>query len=172
MALAAAILMGALLPGRVAAGEGFDPRVEAMLRRTLETNEPPTEQDQRVAERALRDWDLSEITMPDRNDRTRLLLQSIAEGRPVFGPLRDEAEELHRGYLTPEGRRERLRRGLYGPGSGVGAPAGDPGMRIPETSSAEYWFLLATCLAIMVGGLVVWGLTRARRQPDHRIYYS
>lgn len=178
LALVAAGLLGLLaVSGSPVArgGEIFDSRTRDMLRRA-QTGEKPTPEDQRLAARLLRDWDLSERTAPlNQPSHMRQLLHGIMSGEePRASHLRTEAGEMIRTYMTPDGYARRMRYGPYGkagrPAGGVGASAERGPPRTPDP--VQYWFLFAACLLIMFGGIVVWVLSRRRNRPDYRIYYS
>jgi len=148
----------------------FDPRVRDMLLRA-ELQEKPTFQDQRTAYRALRDWRLSEQRSRSGEREIPMLLEYISRGEAPPMQLRSTITDLKRRYLTREGRERRLREGIEGRMPGRPAVARNAELReLPD--SAEYWFLFITCLAIMIGGIVVWFMSRRRSRPDYRSYYS
>ncbi len=155
--------------------EVFDSRTREMLRRAS-SGEKPTPEDQRLAARMLRDWELSERTAPiNAPSHTRHLLQSIISGEEVRAPyLIHEARGLTARYMTPDGYAKRLRFGPYGPeGRAPGAFSGsEEGGPLETPDSTQHWFLFAACLLIMLGGIVIWVLGRRRNRPDYRAYYS
>jgi hypothetical protein len=159
----------ALAAPAAAGAERFDPRIREMLRR-VQLDEDPVFEDQRTAARALRDWKLSERTAPQADQRVRYLLEAVARGERAPPSLRPLAGELASEYLTEEGLARRLRAGPDGlPLRRRGAAAS--GAEAPP-ESAGGWFLFLACLAIFLGGLLVWGLGRRRGRPDYRAYYS
>jgi hypothetical protein len=169
-AAATLALLLLLCPLAARGREGFDPRVRELFRRAY-AGEKPTEEDQRLATRMLRDWELSERTAPlDEPPHIRYLLRSIVDGEPVRSPqLRTVAQEITRRYLTREGFSRRMKYGPYGAGRPGG---GDAAASFEPPDSSQDWFLFLACLVIMIGGIVIWFLGRRRNRPDYRIYYS
>jgi len=159
LALAAAAALPAF------AGDGLDPRIQEMFERALR-DEPPTPEDQRTAERALRDWRLSERTDPSGDRRTEALLRALAEGQRLPPELLDKAGELQRDYLTPEGRRRRAREAaaLAGrQGAGGDSPEGPP-------ERAGGWFLLGVAALVLIGGVAIAVVSGRRGRPDQRAW--
>ncbi len=170
LALPAALVLTLAAAG-ARGGERFDPAVRDMLLRAS-SGEEPTAGDRRTARRALRDWELSERYAAPGDRRVGRFLRDIADGRAPDPRFQALAGGLHRRYLTPEGRGRRLREGFGAGGVRHPAPRAAEAPEADPAQTAQYWFLFATCLAILVGGLVVWALGRKLRQPDQRIYYS
>ncbi len=169
-ALAVAFAL-ALLSAAARGGERrFDPRVREMLRRAR-SGEEPTAEDQRSARRALRNWKLSERSGVPGDRRIGRLLRDIADGREPAAHLRPVADGIYEHYLTPNGYQRSMDEAVARGGARP-PTVGGPGTIDDPPGSAQYWFLFATCLAIMVGGVVVWALGRRLRKTDHRAYYS
>lgn len=174
-ALPAVALLLALLgaAGREADAGEFDRRVEEMLQRAAFAEEP-TAEDQRAAARALRDWQLSERGLHPGGDDPRVadLLRFLAAGRRPPDALRPLARDLHRDYLTPEGRDRRLAEGWEQPFRLRTSAGGTAAGGAERSDAGEGWLLLAACAVVLVGGLAVWALAGRRRRRSHRVYYS
>jgi hypothetical protein len=163
-ALLAALACGAAgaLPAR--AGDGIDPGLKEMFERVLR-DEAPTPEDQRRAERALRDWQLSERNSPSVDRRTEPLLQALAEGRKPPPELVARARELYDDYLTPEGRR---RRELSAALSGR-SPGGSSILEGPPESTGER-FLVGVLVLVVIGGVAVAVVSGRRGRPDQHAW--
>jgi len=163
-----------LLPVAAASGgesQNFDPRIDGMLRRAW-LREAPTAEDQRAAERALRDWDLSEQNAPHGDPRIRELLLTLTQGEKPDPMMARLALNLREDYLTLRGRAQRA----AGLGDAPGNPAApfipEPPGTQEEIPSADYWFMMIACLLIMAGGVGVWAVSSRKRRAGNRTYYS
>ncbi|HOX08602.1 MAG TPA: hypothetical protein PK280_19560 [Planctomycetota bacterium] len=140
--------------------------VEDLFRRAG-SGEELSADDQRLAQRLLRDWRLSERSMPSNERRTEEMLLAMAEGRPLPPELAERAQELHRACFSSDGNAGK-RRPLT-----AAAQRGQPGEEgRTAAGSIGDWFLLGVSVLILVSGVAVSAYARRRRRPDRSVYYQ